>query len=97
MSDDERRKGIASFFEVESGVAVNPAPQRDVLEFYRERAVDAAAVGGYVRVDSRTGKDIACFGPNAYIGSHGWQVVEINWDNRSFLLAPISNWEAGYE
>lgn len=88
MSNDERGK-----------VSVpTPAPQSEVVEFYREHAEDAATVGEYVRVqhgDERT----SCFGPHEDTegGGHQWRIVEINWEARTFLLAPIRNYrdEAG--
>jgi hypothetical protein len=85
MSDDADERGT---------VAVpTPAPQSEVVEFYRENAQDAASVGSYVRVQ-HGGQRTACFGPVESVrdGGHQWRVVEINWEANTFLLAPINDY-----
>jgi hypothetical protein len=74
--------------EVDSG-AETPATQLDVLAFYREHAADASTVGEYVRVQT-DGRERSCFGPRPDTPELGWRVVEIDWESRAFLLAPIA-------
>jgi len=64
-----------------------PKPQSEVVAYFREKCAEVASVGGYVRVSSG---DFAktCFGPMGDAEPHGWVVVEIDWKEREFLLAP---------
>lgn len=68
---------------------INPATQREVLEFYQEEVVGAWPVGDYVRVKERESAAKACFGPLPDGPDLDWRVVEIDWTENQFLLAPM--------
>lgn len=68
---------------------MDPKDQFDVVAYYEERGASAGTVGEYVRVMSGP-SEISAFGPveDADTGPLGWKVVEINWEQESFLVAP---------
>jgi hypothetical protein len=70
---------------------IDPVTQRVVLEYYQENAMTAVPVGDYVRVKVENRDSKACFGPDSEDISHGWQVIEIDFKEGQFLLAPIEN------
>lgn len=62
------------------------ATQQDVVEIFQDAGAEVGTVGGYVRVKGNEKR--ACFGPVSGQPDHGWSVVEISWEDRTFLLAP---------
>jgi len=67
------------------------APQERVVDFYSSRSgvADVATVGEYVRVvKSGTSGRKTCFGPVPGEDTLNWKVVEIDWEEHEFLLAP---------
>ena len=63
--------------------------QREVFEAYADVADDTATVGDYVRVNVAEHSKTTCFGPTDHIPVTGWHVVEIDWTDKTLLLAPI--------
>lgn len=69
-----------------------PAEQESVHDHYTSNGYTAGTVGEYVRVQLPKG-GVTCFGPTNELGISdrlGWVVVEIDWDNNSMLMAPVT-------
>lgn len=81
----------------ETGVAQDgdgTVSQQEAVEYFQKHAGDAAKVGGYVRVTEVSTRDKSCFGPQQHDGIQlGWRVVEIDWIDPSFLMAPMGDLE----
>lgn len=73
----------------------DPKPQLDVVNYFDSQpGTEAATVGEYVRVlPADTNK--TCFGPKEGKEPLGWEVVEIDWQQRSFLFAPCDDEDGG--
>lgn len=67
----------------------NVAPQKEVLEFYRDNdnTKGAVTVGKYIRVIVADHTRLTTKGP-VDGAEFGWRIVEVNWKEREMLLAP---------
>jgi len=66
-----------------------PASQQEVVDYYRDAdgVSQVGTVGEYVRVCKTTERK-TCFGPVERAPTLNWKVVEIDWKELEFLLAP---------
>ena len=71
-----------------------PLSQLDAVDYFKNcPGTEAATVGEYIRVVPQSEKK-SCFGPKPDQDVTGWMPVEIDWEHRSFLLAPKNYDEA---